>query len=259
MFTCLWLDLSLHYFSAMKDNFSKQSPGYSKYRPSYPQELFEYLLSLVPNKNCAWDCGTGTGQFASGLANYFNEVYATDFSENQIEHAVKKNNIFYKVEKAEQTSFLDNQFDLITVAQAIHWFEFDKFYKEVKRTLKPGGMIAVTGYHLPRINKQIDEIVDDFYLNIVGKYWDNERKYIDEYYKTILFPFDEIKTPEFSSQYKWSLNHLIGYLNTWSAVQHYKDKNNNNPVDLINSRLKKFWKEDEMKLIDFPIILKAGK
>lgn len=243
----------------MKDNFSKQSSGYSKYRQSYPQELFDYLLQLVNNKNCAWDCGTGSGQFAAGLANYFHEVYATDISENQIEHAVRKDNIIYKVERAERKSFPDNKFDLITVAQAIHWFNFDKFYEEVKRTLNPQGLFVVIGYHLPRINKQIDEVVDDFYSNIVGKYWDKERKYIDEYYKTIPFPFTEIETPQFSSKYKWSLNHFIGYLNTWSAVQHYKDKNKSNPVNLIESRLKTLWENDEEKPVCFPVVLRVGK
>lgn len=243
----------------MKDNFSKQSPGYSKYRPSYPQELFDFLLSIAPDKKCAWDCGTGSGQVASILADYFYQVYGTDISKNQIKHAIKKDNLIYKVERAEQTSFDDYQFDLITVAQAIHWFEFDKFYNEVKRTLKPGGVIAVIGYHLPRINEQIDRIVDDFYLNIVGEYWDKERKYIDDYYQTIPFPFEEIKTPRFASKYKWIRNHLTGFLNTWSAVQHYINKNNSNPVELIVENLNSCWKESEIKSVKFPVILRAGK
>lgn len=243
----------------MKDNFSKQSLEYSKYRPSYPEELIEYLLSIVRNKDCAWDCGTGSGQLANLLADHFKEVFATDISENQIKNAVKRNNIIYKIEKAEETSFPDSKFDLITVAQAIHWFDFDKFYDEVRRTLKHNGFIAVIGYHLPRINYIIDKIVDTFYTNIVGKYWDEERKYIDEYYKNIPFPFKEIETPQFTTSYKWSLDQLIGFLSTWSATQHYKENEGSNPIDIIREDLECNWNKDDKRNLVFPIIMRVGK
>src|ERR1700680_4815740 len=130
----------------MKDNFSKQSDLYSKFRPGYPKKLFDFLLPLVPDKKSAWDCGTGNGQIAVKLSQYFNEVYATDLSAAQIDNAVKKKNIFYFVENAEETSLPDNTFDLITVAQAIHWFDFKIFYRQVDRTLRQGGIIAMIGY-----------------------------------------------------------------------------------------------------------------
>lgn len=243
----------------MKDNFSKLSQGYSQYRPSYPLALFEYLVSLVPDRKTAWDCGTGTGQVASRFAGYFAKVYATDISENQIKHAVKKHNIIYKIERAEKTTFSDNSFDLIAVAQAIHWFEFDKFYQEAERTLKSNGVIAVIGYSLAKVNQEIDEVVNNFYTNIIGEYWDKERKYVDEHYRTIPFPFNEIDVPQFTSEYRWSLNHYIGFLNTWSAVQHYIDKNNSNPIDLIVDDLEKLWAEDEKKSVIFPVLLRVGK
>src|SRR6185503_9076126 len=134
----------------MKDNFSLQSYQYAKFRPTYPKELYDFLLSLVETREVAWDCGTGNGQVANELAKYFKQVYATDISEKQIQQAVKKDNIFYKVESAENTSFPANEFDLITVAQAIHWFSFDEFYNEVNRTIKPGGILAVIGYGLTK-------------------------------------------------------------------------------------------------------------
>ena len=158
----------------MKDNFSKQATLYSKFRPGYPKKLFDFIMPLIPEKNAAWDVGTGNGQVAVTLVSHFKKVYASDLSAAQIENAQRKKNIVYTVENAEACSFPDNQFDLITVAQAIHWFNFDKFYLEVKRTLKPGGVLAVIGYDVFKINKKINELIDRFYRQTTGPYWDKE-------------------------------------------------------------------------------------
>ena len=243
----------------MKDNFSKQSDLYSRFRPGYPGQLFDFLLPLVPDKRNAWDCGTGNGQVAAKLSHYFNEVYATDLSAAQIENAERKKNIFYSVEKAEKTLFPDNKFDLITIAQAIHWFQFNDFYHEAQRTLKPGGIIAVIGYDILRINKKIDLLIDTFYRDTTGPYWDEERKYVEEHYLTIPFPFKEITTPGFSMNYNWDLERVTGYLNTWSAVQHYIRKNNENPVDKFSEELKKVWGNVLKRKVQFPIFMRTGR
>jgi ubiquinone/menaquinone biosynthesis C-methylase UbiE len=244
----------------MKDNFSKQAHLYAIFRPGYPQQLYDFLTDLAAGKKIAWDCGTGNGQVAAKLSEYFEKVYATDISASQIANAVKKKNIFYSLEKAEKTAFANNQFDLITIAQAIHWFHFEKFYKEVKRTLKQNGVIAVFGYNLIRINKEIDAVIDDFYINITGPYWDKERKFVDENYANIPFPFDkEIKAPEFESEYEWELEHLIGYFNTWSAVQHFITIKNENPVEQIIEPLKKLWGNETKRKVTFPIFMRIGR
>ncbi|MEP6926123.1 MAG: class I SAM-dependent methyltransferase [Ginsengibacter sp.] len=243
----------------MKDNFSKQADLYSRFRPGYPREIFDFLLPLVADKKTAWDCGTGNGQVAVKLSQYFDEVYATDLSAAQIENAVNKSNIFYSVAKAEETLFPDNKFDLITIAQAIHWFNFEKFYQQVKRTLKPGGIIAVLGYDVFKINKKIDLMVDKFYRDTTGPYWDEERKYIDAHYLTIPFPFKEITTPAFSINYNWEFEKVTGYLNTWSAVQHYIRKNNENPVEKFSEELKKVWSTVLKRKVTFPIFMRAGR
>ncbi len=243
----------------MKDNFSSQSDLYAKYRPGYPSELFEFLASITAIKNAAWDCGTGNGQVAAQLAEYFNQVYATDISDSQIANALRKENIHYSKVSAEETSFAEKMFDLVTVGQAIHWFNFEKFYKEVNRTLKSGGTIAVFGYGLLKINEDIDLLITDFYQNVTGPYWDAERKYVDENYETIPFPFDEIKTQLFHSKYNWGVEDLIGFLNTWSAVKHYIKQNNENPVSLFSEKLKKAWGSTLKKEISFPIFMRTGK
>ncbi|MDF3079422.1 MAG: class SAM-dependent methyltransferase [Sphingobacteriaceae bacterium] len=242
----------------MKDNFSKQAEIYSKFRPGYPEELFRYIATLVKEKNVAWDCATGNGQAATELANYFDRVYATDISEKQLANAVDKPNITYIKESAENSSFDDDQFDLITVAQAIHWFNFDAFYKEVKRTLKPAGIIAVIGYGMLQGDDQINREIDYFYKDVTGPYWDAERRYLDEAYQTIPFPFKEIYAPQFVSKYNWTLEQLLGYLNTWSAVQHYIKQHGHNPVEEVEKRLNEHWRPGESRIMEFPILLRIG-
>lgn len=243
----------------MKDNFSQQSKLYAQFRPTYPPELFQFLYFLVVEKIRAWDCGTGNGQMAGELASNFESVYATDISEKQIRNAIKKSNIEYRVERAEDTSFPSEYFDLITVAQAIHWFDFDRFYKEVDRVLKSDGIIAVIGYSLLSIDQKIDKVINHFYVNVIGSYWDPERKYIDENYQTIPFPYKEIGAPAFKIEVTWSIDELIGYLNTWSAVQHYIKKNGTNPLDQIISELRDSWGEKNNKKATFPVLLRVGR
>lgn len=243
----------------MKDNFSTHSDKYAKYRPTYPINFFDYLNSIIPNRENAWDCGTGNGQIAYELAKTFDNVYATDISQSQIDNAHKSDNIKYSVQPAEKTDFDNQTFDLIIVAQAIHWFDFNKFYTEVKRTAKKNAKLCVVGYGRIKITPQIDCIITDFYTKVIGKYWDKERKYIDENYKTIPFPFDKIKVSKFEIIYQWNLEHLIGYLNTWSAVKHYINKNNHNPIEELEIKLKKHWKNGANKKMKFPILLRIGQ
>ncbi|MBC7874483.1 MAG: class I SAM-dependent methyltransferase, partial [Ferruginibacter sp.] len=191
---------------------------YAKYRPVYPPGLYSFLNALVNEKQSAWDCGTGNGQVAMELSNFFEKVYATDLSEEQIKNAVQRDNIFYSVERAGDTSFDDNSFNLIVVAQAIHWFDFDNFYKEVNRTMKPDGILAVIGYGQVRVDEETDRVIDDFYKNTIGPFWDKERRYIDEGYQTIPFPFNDIATPQLTNKVEWDLEEITGYIKTWSAV-----------------------------------------
>jgi SAM-dependent methyltransferase len=241
-----------------KDNFTSQAAEYAKYRPGYPAELFNYLLSLVKDSRAAWDCGTGNGQVAEVLAAHFDKVYATDISEKQLENAVQRPNIMYTVSRAEETPFPAAGFGLITVAQAIHWFDFDAFYQEVRRTIQSGGILAVIGYGLVRVNTEIDAIVNNLYSNIIGPFWDKERKYLDENYQTIPFPFPEITPPHFSNQYEWTVDEFAGYLRTWSAVQHYRKANHQDPVELITEELSMAW-TGATRQVNFPILLRVAQ
>jgi ubiquinone/menaquinone biosynthesis C-methylase UbiE len=241
----------------LKDLFSEHSKLYSQFRPTYPKELYEFIFSHVNEFDTAWDCGTGNGQSARVLSATFKKVLATDISANQIEQAYKAENIYYSV-CGERTPFAETSFDLITVAQAIHWFNREDFYEEVNRVAKPNAILAVWGYSLLTIKSEIDLHLQDFYKNIVGTYWDKERNLIDEQYKSILFPFEEIATPAFKFSFDWTLEQLAGYLTTWSAVRKYIQVNGINPVENLIERITPLW-EGDSKRITFPLFVRLGR
>lgn len=242
----------------MKDNFSKQADIYAKYRPSYPEKLFDYILQYTSKKQNAWDCATGNGQSAKMLARYFENVFATDISRKQIEHADTAPNIYYSLQPAEQTDFADNMFDLVTVSQALHWFATDKFYAEVRRVSRPGSIFAAWAYSLLNISPPIDKLIHSFYTGTVGPYWDAERKFVDEQYKTIYFPFREIVFPSFNMEYYWTIHELEGYLNTWSALQKFIAANDYNPVNALIGEIKQYAGDGKLKII-FPLHIRVGR
>jgi SAM-dependent methyltransferase len=243
-----------------EDHFSEQAVDYVRYRPDYPEALFAFLAKSVTQHELAWDCGTGNGQAARGLAGHFDRVIATDPSQTQIRNAVHHKKIDYFVSPAEKTDIPSHSVDLITVAQALHWFRLDSFYEEARRVLRPGGVLAVWCYGLSRINPDIDKIVQHYYRDVVGPYWPPERRYIDEKYRTIPFPFVELPTPELYMRADWDMNDLIGYLQTWSATQQCRRKNNQNPIDIIRRALKKSWGRENARLtVRWPLYLRVGR
>ncbi|HXB44307.1 MAG TPA: class I SAM-dependent methyltransferase [Puia sp.] len=243
-----------------KDLFSGQAALYAKYRPSYPAALIDYVLSFVKGKRTAWDCATGNGQAALLYADYFEKVFATDISEKQIAEAPPHPKIIYCLCEAEKTLFPDNSFDLITVAQAYHWFQFDAFLKEVKRVARNNCVIAVWGYGLAiALDEKIQELVQHFYIDVVGKYWDAERRYVDEKYATLPFGFNSLPSREFRIDVQWDAEELLGYFNTWSSVQHFIRANGYNPVDEITDKIKLKWEDGQKKSFYFPIFLLIGR
>jgi ubiquinone/menaquinone biosynthesis C-methylase UbiE len=243
-----------------KDYFSKQAKEYSKYRPKYPPELFEYLSSLCAGHGRAWDCATGSGQAAMGLEPYFDEIIATDASASQIEHAELHPKIKYHVAKAEDSGIESASCDLITVATAIHWIDTDKFYPEIRRILKPGGVIAVWTYAESSINPAIDKISQSYSWDTIGIHWPPENKKAWNFEELIDFPFNRIKTPDFKLTLQWSLEDYINYLYTWSATHNYINATGKNPIELVYEDFKNAWGDEELKRdITFPIEIKVAK
>ncbi len=246
--------------ASFKDHFSIQAGDYAQYRPNYPAALFEYLSSLVSDHTLAWDCATGSGQAALGLTPYFDKIIATDPSAAQIQNAVPHPKIEYAVAAAEQSGIASQSLNLITVAQALHWFDLEKFYAEVRCALKPQGVLAVWTYNLLRCRPKIDALLLHYYSKTVGPYWPPERKAVEEEYRNIPFPFTEIQTPLFSMEAHWDLRDLMGYLRTWSATQQYIQQLGKNPLPDLFEKLKKEWGDpDKKRVMRWPLFMRVGR
>lgn len=259
-----------------KDLFSAQSKEYASSRPTYPRALFEFIVGLVDEKTLAWDCATGNGQAALVLADYFKQVIASDISAKQLENAQRKSNIKYQIFRAEDTPLKDNSVDLITVAQALHWFDFGRFYSEARRVLRKrkdgktgegqggGGIIAAWAYGLHTISPEVDRVTRRLYEDILGdKYWPPERKYVEDRYETIPFPFEQIPSPEFQIQLSWNLSELVNYYRSWSSVQKFIEKNKLDPVSEVSSNLEYAWGQknhvNKKRNVVWPLYVKIGK
>ena len=241
------------------DNFSTHGADYASFRPDSPQGIYDFLYAHVSRFDTAWNCGTGNGQIAAKLSEKFTRVYGTDISKDQLANAIQKDNITYCCERAEATSIPGGSVDLITVGQAIHWFDFDSFYKEARRVARPGALLAAWTYNLLRMTPAINAVLDHLYLNITHAYWDKERDYVDAAYATIPFPFDELKTPELSIIKQYTLPQLIGYLGTWSGVRHYKEKEHKDPVSMVKKELAEAWGPEETHEVYWPVYVRAAR
>ena len=242
---------------SFKDHFSRNSAGYRQFRPAYPPRLFTYLSSISPGVERAWDCATGTGQAAVGLAKYFSEIIATDASKSQIDKAIPAKGITYVVSPSEKTAIRTASIDVITVAQALHWLDVETFFKEARRVLKPGGVLAVWSYNLARVRTDIDEVITHLYGSVLGEYWPAERKMVERGYEDIRFPFTIIRPPAFEMTAWWNLNQFMGYLCTWSAVRKYQRTTGLNPVEELRGCLSRLWGHCQDALeIKWPLTVK---
>lgn len=245
--------------SQFKELFSAQSGDYARFRPTYPDSLFAYLASLVDERATAWDCGTGSGQAALKLADRFARVIATDPNGKQLENAAKHPRVEYRMGPAESSGLPDYSIDLVTAAQAFHWFRQDKFFNEVRRVLRPRGILAVWCYGLAEITPDIDAVVYRLYKGILGDYWEKERRLVEEGYKNARLPFQEIAPPSFEMTAEWGLDHWVGYLRTWSALQTYIKKNGTNPLDLVYGDLTAAWGLAQTRPVRWNLALRLGR
>lgn len=222
------------------DLFSGHADSYQIFRPTYPKALYETIFGFCTGFETAWDCATGNGQVASYLSKYFNRVEATDISEQQLEHAVQIPNIRYSIQRSEETHFKDASFDLVTVGQALHWFDHKAFFNECHRLIKPEGVLAYWSYAtLTHPDKLINNQIQHFYREITGPYWHPRRRFVDNGYRSIIPHSMEIihHAPELSIEVTWSVDELRGYLNTWSSVQAMLRQGLSNPVETFISRI----------------------
>lgn len=242
------------------DHFSKQARDYAEYRPNYPGALFDYLASLAPATDRAWDCGTGNGQAALTLAERFRQVIATDASAEQIENAFTHERVEYRVEPAEETTIAPHSVDLITVGTAVHWFDFDAFYREVRRVSKARAVLAVWTYFFPIIETAVDQWLRHFYGEVLDGYWPQRMHYLETHYRTLPFPFEEIEPPAFAIEAEWDLHDLLGFIASWSATRKYIEEEGQRALDRVLDDLQARWgDEHRTREIKWPLYFRIGR
>lgn len=242
------------------DLFSEKSDLYALARPKYPQELYEFLASCITHSDKVWDCATGNGQAAIALAEIFNEVQATDLSEQQIVHAIPNENITYSVLSAEHTTFPDNYFDAITVAQAIHWFDFEKYWPEALRVLKKGGVFAAWGYDWCKISPEVDATINTNIMKVIEPYWAKQNQLVWGGYADIYFPFEKIPTPKIAMKQYWNSSQLLTYIHTWSATRQCMLKEGPEFFEQAIKKIEAAWGDpDEVKEINMNFHIYVGR
>ncbi len=243
-----------------QDRFTKLAEEYARYRPGYPDQLAEYLASLTKGHRLAWDCATGNGQMAVNLSPRFTRVLATDISPGQVAHARERGNILYALARAERTPLAADSVDLITVAQAIHWFDLDVFYREVARVLQTGGILSAWGYGQPEISPEVDEISAHYFNDILGPYLPARIKMVTQQYRSLPFPFQEITPPQFTMQTRWTLDHLLGMLASLSPVLSYQKDHGSHPVEQVYEALREAWGPPaESRRVRWGMFFKIGR
>jgi SAM-dependent methyltransferase len=245
---------------AFQDLFSERAAQYTRFRPDYPPELIAFAASLAAEHDLAWDCGTGNGQAAHALAEHFRVVIATDASAEQIAHARPHDRVAYRVARAENSGLPNECADLVTVAQALHWFDADAFFAEARRVLKPSGTIVIWSYGDPSIDApDVDAILQRFNFETMEEYWPVERRKVREAYSSIALPFDEIATPTFGLERSWTRAELVGYVGSWSAVARYRSLKGDDPVPAFDAELARYWSDVDRRTVHWPLTVRAGR
>lgn len=242
------------------DHFSVSAAEYARYRPGYPAALFDWLAGIVRQRRRAWDCATGSGQAAVGLAGYFTDVVATDGSQPQLDAATPHERVRYVCATAEQSGLASASIDLVTAAQALHWLDVDAFYREVNRVVVPGGAIAVWSYGQLEVERSIDRVVGDFYHDTIRPYWPSERAHVENGYRDLAFPFARIDTPALVMRERWGLDGVLGYIGTWSAVHRYRKAKGDDAWRAFATRVRNAWGDPSaVREVRWPLMIRAGR
>ena len=221
--------------------FSDRSDLYSRIRPQHPREIYDYLAEVTPCNGLAWDCACGNGQVALDLVKHFDRVEATDISREQISQAPSIDGVKFSVVESESTLFDDQIFDLVCVGQALHWFDYDRFWPELDRLLKPGGIFAAWGYNFPSMNPDIDEVLEETLYPVIKPYWSDRNRLLWNHYRDVAIPYRRLDAPHFTFSIEWDLAELLTYIHTWSAVRRCMDALGDSFYTEACERVRKLW------------------
>jgi SAM-dependent methyltransferase len=250
--------------SSFHDHFSAVAESYARYRPTYPDALFDALLKLAPDADLAWDVATGSGQAAVALASRFAHVVASDPSEAQLRDAARHPRVDYRLEPGERSSLAADSVSLICVAQALHWLDFPRFFQEVVRVSKPGAVFAAFSYGLGRVHvtdeARADGLLQHLYNDVLGPYWPSERRFVELGYANVPFPFPRIPVGPFEMDAQWTADEFLGYLGTWSAEKRYREAHGSSAVATIADDVRALWGEPNTKMrVSWPLSVLCGE
>lgn len=240
-------------------DFSPLAEEYARSRPGYPPALFAYLAGLVDRHDVAWDCATGNGQAAVGLAEHFRHVIATDISAEQIRHAIDNPRVDYRVSGSGSSGLDTGAVDLVTVAAAVHWFDLDAFYAEVRRVLQPGGVLAVWTYHVGVVEPPFDRVFDRFYVDVLAQYFAPGAKLVDDRYASLALPGTPLDPEEqFFVQQDWNLHQMKAFISSWSASRSYRRDRGRDPIEVIAEELGSAWGDaSTIHRVRWPLFVRA--
>lgn len=245
---------------AFQDHFSDQASEYASFRPAYPDAVGEYLAGVSPHRHRVWEVGCGSGQFSKLLSAYFDEVIATDSSAEQLAQAPPLSNVVYLRVSAEDSGLKSGTADLTVAAQAAHWFDIEVFYREVRRVGRTDSMLALMTYDLLRIDDRIDAIIKHFYETDLATYWTPERRHVESGYRSLPFPFEELKAPAFDLRAEWLLPQVLGYIETWSGVRALLRGGGRDVLEAFRVRLSAEWgNPTEVRTVRWPLFMRLGR
>ena len=242
-----------------KDHFSQVAAGYAAHRPVYPLELVQRLAALVRTPELAWDAGCGSGQLSRQLADRFQRVVATDASSAQIAAAPAHPRIEYRLERAEESGLRARSVDLCAAAQSAHWFDLDRYYAEVRRVSRPGGVIALVTYAWMSVGPEVDAVLAAF-RHEIGPWWPPERQPVDELYGALAFPFDEVEVAPLDMVARWTVADLAGHLATWSSSQALVRAEGPERLEALLKPLREAWGEPaSVRTVRWPLGMRVGR
>lgn len=246
--------------NGFQDHFSGHASDYARFRPTYPAALFALIAQQAPARDCVWDAGCGNGQASLGLAAHFARVEASDASAEQIAQALPHPRVHYTVAPAEAPLLADQSVDAILVAQALHWFDADRFHAAVRRVARPGALLIAVMYDLANVSPPIDDALLRFYRGNIGPFWPGDRRHIDSHYQSYPWPWPQLDIELPAMEMHWPLDGLLGYLSTWSAVKRYIAAGHADPLPALRAELLPLWGDAERaRPVRWPLYALSGR